>query len=160
MMAVVGLWPGEDVHFDRLLAAVGLGHRAAADVGARLDIGDRRLQHGGDRRVIGELERDRAAVAPFRVNSITVDPLDRAVQALGLLALLLGRSGGNSQCGGKGSGGQNACLTHVATSVRGSSAYKVRGPRRKVSGECTHAPASASIAAECPLPSAWELTRA
>jgi len=43
MMASVALRLGEDVHFERLLAAVRLRHRTAADVGAWLDIGERRL---------------------------------------------------------------------------------------------------------------------
>jgi len=135
MMAAIALRLRENVHFDRLLAAVRLRHRAAADIGAGLEIGERRLQHGGDLHVIGKLERDRAAVASFRVDGIAVDPLDRARQPRGLPALLLGISGGYCQCGGKGTGGQNACPTHVATSSRkGITSIQDAQPRRKVSG--------------------------
>src|SRR5262245_41304573 len=85
----------KDVHFDRLLAAVGLRRRAAADIGAGLDVGDCCLQHGDDRRVVSKLERDRGAVAPLPEDSVAIDPFDRAGQTLGLLLLLLRINSGN-----------------------------------------------------------------
>jgi len=65
---------GEDVHFDRLLAAVGLRGRARADVVAFLDVGEARLVDGGDRRVVGELERDGAAVTASMNSSMPALP--------------------------------------------------------------------------------------
>ena len=44
----------EDVDLDRLLGAVGLRHRAAADVGAGLDVGHRGLGDAHDQRLVGE----------------------------------------------------------------------------------------------------------
>ena len=98
---------GENVHFDRLLAAVGLRRRAAADVGARLDVRDRCRQHGGDHHVVRKLERDRGIVASFREHGVAFDPLNGAAQALGLLGI---GSGNRERCDESGGGQDTRCL--------------------------------------------------
>src|SRR5215475_5354753 len=115
VMTAIGLRTGENMHLDGLLAAVGLRYCAAADVVARLDIGNRRFQHGRDRCVVGELDRDRTAIAPARKDEIAERALDGAAQALALL-LPLGQSRGQGQRrgenGDKGAGKQNAHPAH------------------------------------------------
>src|SRR5262249_14134140 len=58
-MAAHGL--REDAQFHCLLSAVGLRTAAAGDIVARLDVGGRRLHPGDDQRIVGKLQRDRAA---------------------------------------------------------------------------------------------------
>src|SRR5215831_4534787 len=70
VMAAVGLRPGEDAQLDRLLATIGLRHPAGADIVAWLDVRECRLQHRGDRHVVGKLEGDRSAVGPLPVDRI------------------------------------------------------------------------------------------
>ncbi len=77
----------EDVHLERLLRAVGLGHRAAADEGALLDIGERGLHHVDDLHVAGKRERELRTFPWLHSERAAVDLLDRSAQAnrLGLL---------------------------------------------------------------------------
>ena len=47
---------GEDVHLERLLAAIGLRHAGDADVGALLDVGERGLDQRDHHRVVRQLD--------------------------------------------------------------------------------------------------------
>src|SRR5206468_8409624 len=125
---------------DRLLAAVGLRRRAAADVGARLDVGDGCLQHGGDHHVVRKIERDRGTATRFREDCVAVDPLDRAGQTLGLL-LLLGINSGNRERRDESGGSQDAQFSHcrfllesfLCLKNSAPPAYNGAQPKRKVS---------------------------
>ena len=88
------------MHFDGLLAAVGLWHGAAPDVVTFLDVGGRGLVDGHDHRVVGELERHWLAVGSLHEQRVTVGPFDRAVQALRLLLCISRRSGKQRHDGG------------------------------------------------------------
>src|SRR5712691_9862501 len=90
-LAETALRVGENVHLDRLLAAVGLRHRAAADVGALLDVGERSLHHADDLHVAGERDGEHGAVARLHRERIALDLLDRPAHPLGLRLLRDGR---------------------------------------------------------------------
>ena len=102
--AAVNLEPalraGEDMHFNGLLGAVSLWHGPAADVVAFLDVGDRGLVNGDDRRVVGELDRGGCAVGSLDEQNVAVDSLDSATQALGLLGVSRGSNKSSDPDGG------------------------------------------------------------
>src|SRR5262249_231246 len=99
-VALPALRGGEDVHFDGLLGAISLWHGPAADVVAFLDLGDRGLVNGDDRRVVGELDRRGCAVRSFDEQNVAVDSLDRAPQPLRLLGVSRGSNKSSHDTGG------------------------------------------------------------
>src|SRR5215813_7310471 len=72
---------GEDHDLNGALAAVGLGRRADADEGARLDIGQARLDHPIYRGVVGELHLHVARLARLDGERRAIHRLDRSAQA-------------------------------------------------------------------------------
>ena len=81
---------GEDVHFERLLRAVRLRHRGAAEERAFLDVGDRCLDHARRSARCRSASACAVAIAGLQRQRIAVDLLDGAAQAHGR-RLLRGR---------------------------------------------------------------------
>jgi hypothetical protein len=90
-----GRWPSpalrfeEDVDRDRLLAAVRLRHRGDADVGVRLDVGERSLDEVHHPHVVRHVHGQRRAVARLDGQRVAVDLLDLPANAHRRLLLLL-----------------------------------------------------------------------
>ena len=67
---------GEDVDRDRLLAAVGLRHRGHADVGIRLDVGERSLEQARHAHVVRHIDGQHRTVARLHGQRVALDLLD------------------------------------------------------------------------------------
>jgi hypothetical protein len=84
-LAGAALRLGKDHDLDRALAAVRLGRCADANEGARLHIGQARLDHPVYRRVVGELHLHVACLAGLDRQCRTVHRLYRPANPHGLL---------------------------------------------------------------------------
>ncbi len=77
-LAYSALHRREHRHLDGALAAVGLRHGADADIGARLDIGERRLADAEHSGVVGEPDLQFAELLGFDRQHMAVEAFDRA----------------------------------------------------------------------------------
>src|ERR1700682_1523260 len=91
---------GEDQDRHRLLAAVGLRHGGHGRVGVLLDVGKRGLHHLVHRRIIGELDFHRGAVARLRRQHLAVNGLEGGAHAHRLRRLGRGKGSCEKQCNG------------------------------------------------------------
>jgi hypothetical protein len=76
---------GKDVHFYGAETAVGAGHRGRADIGTGLEVSERRRNDRREDRLVGQRNLEIGAVTRLHVESGTVDALDGAAHAHGLL---------------------------------------------------------------------------
>jgi hypothetical protein len=68
-----------------------LRHRGDADEDALFDVGHRFAFHRENFHVVGELHLERCAVAPFHIQCLSVDALNRAAHAHHIGVLRRGR---------------------------------------------------------------------
>jgi hypothetical protein len=90
----------EDVKSDRFLAAVRLRHASNADEITDLDVGERRLDHGGDPGFVCQFNGERLSVARLDRQILTVDLFDRPAHAHGRRRLRGGKWRGHEQSEG------------------------------------------------------------
>ena len=114
-LAGAALLLGEDVDRDRFLAAVRLRIGGDADVGVRLDVGERGLDERHHADVVGYPDGDVAAVACLDHQAVAVDLLDLAADAHRRRALRPGRrrTGHQRQADGAGRKPDEALLHAV-----------------------------------------------